>query len=498
MLRSSYDVLIIGTDLPGLVFGALAAKKGYRVLVLGNGGQDNIYDFQGFQFVRRPHVLFGFHDSSPIREVFRELALAPEMRNLPQPMNPICHVVLPDARVELTHMKGVLEEEIQREFPGKVGVFRDFLAQANEAEKDLEVFFRDLPPLPPGTLREWWQGRTCRKSLEALRRRFREQVAPLLGDDARLRSLVAAPLSLMSGLANPLEEPLVALRLANHLFRGLHFVEWGLDSLKTLFLDRVKANSGDVRPQDAVDMMLVRRGEIREVELRGRQETIGANLVVLAQDQGPLLDLIPEEGQKKRYRRKVDAVRPSHYLVTVNVGIRRDAIPEGMAQTAFLVADPRRPLEGTNLLCIQSNPAMQPQDLLQQDQATLAVSGRLPESSFDGKPSTLASFGREMLQRASTLLPFLEEHTKVSSISSVGIHPRSGDTIVDPTGLVPFWSEVHKRSLGLATWPFRTAYRNVFFLGEGAAGPLGFEGAFIAGAQAFQVLKEKWPLKSGV
>jgi len=498
MLRSSYDVVIIGTDLPGLIFGALAAKKGYRVLVLGNGGQDNIYDFHGFQFVRRPHLLFGFQDSNPIREVFRELALAPEMRNLPRPMNPICHVVLPDARVELTHMKGILEEEIQREFPGKVAAFRDFLAQAGEAEKDLEAFFRDLPPLPPGTLQEWWRGRAHRKVLESVRRRYREQVEPLLGEDPRLRSLVAAPLSLMSGLADPLREPLPALRLANHLLRGLHFVEWGLDSLKTLFLDRVKANSGDVRPQDTVDMMLVRRGEIREVELRGRQETIGANLVVLAGDQGPLPDLIPEEGQKKRYRQKVDRLPPSHYLVTVNVGVHREAIPEGMAQTAFVVTDPRRPLEGPNLLCVQADPAMQPPDMVQRDQATLAVSGRLPAGSFDGKPSSLAAFGRELLTRAQTLMPFLEEHTRVSAISSVGIHPRSGDTVVDPSGLVPFWPEVHKRSLGLAIWPIRTAYRNAIFLGEGAAGPLGFEGAFVAGLQAFHLLKEKMPLKSGV
>ncbi|HOU53777.1 MAG TPA: hypothetical protein PLQ97_07595 [Myxococcota bacterium] len=498
MLRSSYDVVIIGTDLPGLVFGALAAKKGYRVLVLGHGGQDNIYDFRGFQFVRRPHLLFGVLDSNPIREVFRELALAPEMRNLPRPMNPICHVVLPDARVELTHMKGILEEEIQREFPGKVAVLRDFLSQAAEAEKDLEAFFRDLPPLPPGTIREWWHGRAHRKVLEAVRRRFREQVAPLLAEDPRLRSLVAAPLTLMSGLDDPLEVPLPALRLVNHLFRGFHFVEWGLDSLKALFVDRVKANSGDVRPQDSVDMMLVRRGEIREVELRGRQETIGANLVVLAGDQGALLDLIPEEGQKKRYRQKVERLAPSHHLVTVNVGVDRDAIPEGMAQTAFVVGNPREPLEGPNLLCVQVDPAMQPLDMVQRDQATIAISGRLPAGSFDGKPSSLAGFGRDLLQRVQTLMPFLEEHTQVSAISSVGIHPRSGDTVVEPAGLVPFWSETHKRSLGLATWPLRTAYRNVLFLGEGAAGPLGFEGAFIAGLQAFQLLKEKLPLKSGV
>jgi len=245
-------------------------------------------------------------------------------------------------------------------------------------------------------------------------------------------------------------------------------------------------------------MMLVRRGRIREVELRGRQEAIGAGMVVFAGDQGDLLDRIPEEGQKKRYRARVARLAPSHLLVTVNLGVHREVIPEGMAQTAFVVPEPDGPLEGANLLCLQVDPAMPPPDQVQRDLATIAISGRLPVASFDGKPSTLAAFGRDLLARLGPIMPFLEEHTVVSSISSVGIHPRTGDSVVDPAGLVPVWPEAHKRSLGLTTWPIRTAYANALFLGEGAAGPLGFEGAFIAALTASQILREQMPLKSGV
>lgn len=498
MLRSSYDIVIVGTDLPALVFGAMAAKKGYRVLVLGHGGQDNIYDFEGFHFVRRPHLLYGFADSNPIREVFRELALAPEMRNLPRPLSPTCNVVMPDARLEVTHMKGILEEEVTREFPGSLETFRGFTHRLAEAEKALEPILRDTPVLPPGTLKEWWAYRGYRSALQPTLAELGDDLLAPLGADPALRAFVAAPLAFLAGNVDPARNPLATVRLANHLLRGLHYVEWGLDSLKTLFLDRIRANSGDVRPGDGVDMLVVRRGRVREVEVRAREEAIGVGMLVVGSDLAPLLDLVPDGQGKKRYRAKVGRVQPSHWMVTVNVGCRRAVLPEGMAQTAFVVADPRRPLEGANLMVVQSDPAMPPSDSLDPERTVLAVSGLMPAARFDGKPSSLAAFGRDLLEGLRTLVPFVDQHLLATSVSSVGIHPKSGDPIVERAGLVPLYPDTLDRSLGLASWPVRTAYANVLFLGDGAGGPLGFEGAFTSAFQAFGILKKKVPLKSGV
>ncbi len=498
MLRSSYDVVIVGTDLPALVFGAMAAKKGYRVLVLGHGGKDNIYDFEGFHFVRRPHLLFGFADSNPLREVFRELALAPEMRNLPRPMAPTASLVLPDARVEITHMKGILEEEVGREFPGRIDAFREFVRRIGDVEKVLEPILRDTPTLPPGTIREFFAYRGYRKELAGLLADPATDALAPLGDDPRLRAFFAAPLALMSGVAEPWRCPLPFVRLSNHLLRSLHYVEWGLDALKNLFLDRIRNNSGDVRPADSVDMLVVRRGRVREVEILAREEAIGVGMLVVGTDLGPVLDLVPVGAAKKRYRAKVEKCRPSHLMVTVNVGARRAVLPEGMAQTAFVVGDPAKPLEGGNLLVVQSDPAMPPSDALDPEKTTIAVAGLLPADRFDGKPATLAAFGRELLSGLKPLLPFLDQHLVATSVSSVGIHPKSGDPIVDRAGLVPVYPNVLPRSLDLATWPVRTAYGNILHLGDGTAGPLGFEGSFVAAFEAFALLKKKIPLKSGV
>lgn len=496
MLRSSYDVVIVGTDLPALVFGALAAKKGYRILVLGHGGRDNVYEVDGFRFVRRPNLLWGFADSNPIREVFRELALAPEMRNLPRPLQPTCNLVLPRSRVEVTHLKGVLEEEIEREFPESLDLFRDFARRLPEVEAALEGLLKECPVLPPGSIKEFFAYR-----------RFRKAVEPLLGDDGTdalapfanapgLRAFFAAPLALMSGLAEPWRHPLPFLRVASHLMRGLYYVEWGLDALKSLFLERIRNNSGDVRIQDHADALVVKYGRVREVEIRARDEAIGTQLLVAGTHLPPVLDLVPDAQAKRRYRARVDRVEPSHWLVTMNVGMAREAIPEGMAQTAFVVRDPDRPFEGDNLIVVQADPAMEPADVLDRDKTVLSASALMPAARFDGHVASLEAFGQEILATLRTLVPFLDRHMTTLSMSSVTTNVKTGEPAVDVAGMIPVYPQDLPRGLDLVTWPVRTGYKNLLFLGDASSGALGFEGAFVSAYMAFAVLKKKIPLKT--
>jgi len=493
MLRSTYDVIIIGTDLPALIFGALAAKRGYRVLVLGHGGKENIYEVEGYRFVRRPHFLFGFADSTPIREVFRELALAPEMRSHPRPFSPTCSVILPDARIEVTHLKGVLEQELAREFPDRFHAFQDLLRRLPEVETPIESFLAQSKVIPPSTIREWFAYRRLRKVLAPL---AAFEWPDTLASDPRARAFLAAPIAAMSGLQDAFTRALPAVRLSNHLLRGLYQVEWGLDALKALFLDRIRNNSGDVRLGDFVDMLVLKRGRVQEVEVRARDEALGVGVLVAGTRLSTCLDLIPEGDAKRRYHARVDRVKPTHYLVTVNIGSDREMIPEGMAQTAFLIADPNRPLEAENFLILQVDPAMEPADQADPARTTLAVSGLLPLDRFTGAVAPIQSFCEAMLKTLRTFMPFLDEHRAIVSPSAVGVDPKTGEPVVDRAGLQAVYANTVPRGLDLMTWPIHTAYKNLLFLGDDAAGSLGFEGAFIAAVMATEHLKRRLSLKN--
>lgn len=496
MLTSSYDVVIAGTDLPGLILGALAAKKGYRVLVLGHGGRETVYDLDGFRFVRRPNLMFGLTDSHPIREVFRELALAPEMRNLPRPLAPTCNVVLPDSRVEITHMKGILEEEINREFPGELEKFRDYLHRVNEVEKSIEPILKDCPILPPANISEFLAYRRARKEIASLLHNDDSDALEPFADNPKMRALFSAPLTALSGVTEPWRYPAPFIRLTANLFRGLYLVEWGLDSLKNLFIERIKGNSGNVRTADRIDMVIVKGGKVREIEIRARDEAIGVGCFVVGTDLAPVLDLIPEGNAKKRYRAKIAKVEPSHYMVTVNVGANRAIIPEGMARIAFVVRDPGKPLDGSNYLIIQTDPAMEPAEVRDPERTTISVSGFLRAAHFDNKPETIEAFSNELIEGLKELLPFLDRHLISVSTAAIGTDTRSGKPAVDVSGLVPIYPDIAKRSLDIVSRPIRTAYKNMLFLGDGTAGPLGFEGAFVSAFMAFSIMKKMIPKKN--
>jgi hypothetical protein len=139
---------------------------------------------------------------------------------------------------------------------------------------------------------------------------------------------------------------------------------------------------------------------------------------------------------------------------------------------------------------------MEPADSMDKDRTTLAIAGMLPAIRFGGEAADIEKFTREMLDAARRFLPFIDVHTTQMHCAAVGTHPKTGAPVVDPAGLVPVYPDTLPRTCDLFTWPIRTAYKNVLFLGEGASGALGFEGAFVRAFMGFDVLKKAIQLKS--
>ena len=67
--------------------------------------------------------------------------------------------------------------------------------------------------------------------------------------------------------------------------------------------------------------------------------------------------------------------------------------------------------------------------------------------------------------------------------------------MLERTGLIEIYHEIENRSIDLMTWPVRTAYKNMLNLANYTAGPLGFEGAFVAAQVAFSILSRQFELK---
>jgi len=495
MVKGTYDVVIAGTDLPAVIFGALAAKKGYRVLVLGHGSDKNVYEVNGYLFVRRSCSLFGLSDSAPIRNVFKELALSSEINNLLQHVSPACQVILPDARVDVSLQREVFTREIEREFPGQFKTLESIFGEFEDVERLLEPVLATAPVLPPGSIREWFAYRNSNKALSSLLSKTGTDALEPLSAYPRLRSFLAGPTSAMSRLAEPWKAPIPFVRLISHMRSGPVFVEWGEDTLKKLFLARINDNSGDVRGADSVDTLVVKRGRVQEVEILNRAESIGVGMMVCGDDLHSFLPLIPQRQAKRRYHAKIEAKTPSHYGITLNLGMRRSGLPEGLAHMAHIISDPTKPMHGSNLLTIRIDPAMPPIEGQDPSKVTLSVTALMPANRFNGQAAPIQEFADEMLVQLKRLLPFLDEHLEVADVSSIKLDEKTGLPVLERTGLIEIYPEIENRSIDLMTWPVRTAYKNMLNLANYTAGPLGFEGAFVAAQVAFSILSRQFELK---
>ena len=121
MTSNYYDVVVLGMELGPLTAGALLARRGFRVLVLGQGGASDEYSCLGFDFTHRPFLLTSAH--SPVfRRVFDELSLGQLFAQVAEIPSPCFQVILPDARIDVHEDHEKTEREIIRELNVQGGI----------------------------------------------------------------------------------------------------------------------------------------------------------------------------------------------------------------------------------------------------------------------------------------------------------------------------------------------------------------------------------------
>ena len=102
MNSAFYDVVVLGRRLGALLAGALLAKRGFRVLFLGQDDVAPSYLAAGIEMPRAP---FAFLPSQApvVRRVLSELALHQLVRRHLTPADPSMQVCLPNHRFDIAH-----------------------------------------------------------------------------------------------------------------------------------------------------------------------------------------------------------------------------------------------------------------------------------------------------------------------------------------------------------------------------------------------------------
>lgn len=487
MPDASYDIVIVGMDLPGLALGALCARKGYTVLVVGQGSLPGEYPYKKIPLLRRPPLTYGFSTSPAMRAVFQDVGLTAEMRNRPVPLEPSLQLITPGKRLEISQGVDSLLTELKREFPKDAQGIFDFWNKAAPVDARLGDFLMDMPLLPA---QGFFGRRRFRKSLA------REENQGLVEDRLNFPGNLgfSAPLSAaLYQMTSMHSSPLPALavrRMLQHLSHGLFDFPGGETGLARLFIERIQTSSGQVWPERFVRRLQMKGKNVRELLVELPQKTVRPRVVVVNTNPRRVLSLIPQENQIAAFHGSVLSQKPKWYRYVVNFILPEEALPGPLARHTVLVMDPRQEMETENALWLVTR-----RPNADGEPAVVSAFCRIPAERMPTSLQGFQELNLRLRQSVEWLLPFLPERLKEAHTPYLALQKETGQWKPDPAEFQELYAEPLEGTVGLSAIPAHTPYKNVLLLGDSYLGALGLEGAFLGARRSFEWIQETVVLK---
>jgi len=486
--QSWYHIAVIGTDLSGLIFAALAARLGYRVVVIGQGDQRNAYKYKGFWFLRQLEHFIGFNTSPAVQKVFSELSLGLEMKNRPQAIETL-QIAMPRMRLDLGGARRLWERDCERELPGGLPIL-----------DRLDARLHHLTGLTDPALGVD-EGHTLRPDVDHSHHdplsELSEYHDPFGITDPRLRAVVEAPLVHLAGLLSEPADPIVTARLWTHLRAGIHRFPGGIDGLKQVFVKKIRDQASDVRTDAYASSFVMRRGKIVAIELAERAESIGCELVVGNLDPRRLISLVPPDQRSDSWHSSLVAMNPIGWRMQVNVGVDPRVLPSGMGPELIWVGDPRGRLRGDNCLWI-SRPGIGPHASgdNRPSPGVVQLSALVEARSVSPTLAALQRTAASSLNALRLLVPWLDDHLKVVDVPALvdtpeGLH-------IDPDALAPVYGQALPDTLGASAFAAATPYKNLAFASDQRYAGLGFEGTCLGALHTLHLVRDKVRLHRGI
>jgi len=404
---SSYDVVLVGTQLAPLVAGALLAKRGFRVLLVSQDELAPTYEaVEGLELPREPFTFLPA--GSPIaRRVLSELALHQIFRRRATHIDPAFQVCLPRHRFELARAPEHLEREIDREFPEVKRPVEELLARIAQHDGLIDrVVDRELT-WPPQTFLE--RREHARATAHQPFGRHGTSLDPLgeFPEDHPFRKVVELPARFADGMDPDHTTGLRLTRLFAAWRSGGAVLEGGYATLRDLLVQSIRTHSGEVREAEKVDAIHVKRGVVSGVRIAASGEEIGASWVLMGSPLSYLLRLVPDRAPFEELFERIGEPVVRHYRYTLNLLVAAEGVPEGMSRDVFFVRDPERPLSDANALRLQVDP---PDDA---GRRLITAEALLPRRGIEDVPEYAQTVRERVVAALGELVPFLGDHLEL-------------------------------------------------------------------------------------
>src|SRR5574341_232646 len=231
--NDTYDAVIIGAGMSGLVCGCYLAKAGMKVLIVEQhhkpGGYCTSFRRQGFTFDAAAHSFGGYRKDGIVRKVFNDLGIDKKV-NITR-YDPSDIIITPDYKVSFWSNIDKTIKGLQDSFPDE----RD----------NIEAFFSLLnnpDPMHSARLRSW--------SFKNLLDKYFVS--------RELKAILSFPLFGNGGLPPSLMSAFTGLQIfSEFLIDGGYYPEGGMQALPDALADRFKELGGELRLSTLVNKITI-------------------------------------------------------------------------------------------------------------------------------------------------------------------------------------------------------------------------------------------------
>jgi hypothetical protein len=476
-----YDLIVLGTDIAGLVAAALVARRGKRVLVIPQGAVEGVYRLNRRALALDTAPLI--HLACPaVRRVFDELGVWTQVRREHHSLDELTHWVLPNHRIDAEPEQANWSREVAREWPGEpIAEAWELRRRWSAATDELldELLGSDNALVADG----FWGRRFLTRVSEQLPAERLDELEPL-SPGHPLRQGARAIEPWVQHLVPGQLGKAASLRLAGLWSRGPSDREGGEHALRQMLLQRIQLKSGEIKPSLRVAEVLLKRGKVTGLSLLGKQDRYGCDQLLVATDprrlvDGPLLpELLPKPLQVSLANIHSAALR-----YVLHLEIEERGLSPGLGGMAVCVPEPddldKR--DGAGLTFLRVGPG------LRENTRTISLVRILaPDEPLDDARERILD---ELDQRG--VLPFCRPYlTFVHSPhdgreASDGLGRRLDEYGTDTALRLPmdplFRLSAGEPSLGIGLLPHSSGIKNLLFASRLTYPGLGLEGEFAAG-----------------